>query len=160
MKFFPSVCSAGAFCLLVFLVASPSSAVQAAQPESRPHIVLVMADDMGWGQTGYNGHPILKTPHLDDMAAAGLRFDRFYAGAPNCSPTRATVMFGRSNDPTCVHNHGYALRRQEKTLAQALHDAGSATAHFGKWHLSGYSGPGAPILGGDCYGAGNAGFDE
>jgi len=127
---------------------------------SRPHIVLVMADDMGWAQTGYYGHPVLKTPHLDAMAAAGLRFDRFYAGAPNCSPTRATVMTGRSNDRTGVHNHGYALRRQEKTIAKALRDAGYATGHFGKWHLSGYSGPGAPILASDEYGPGAVGFDE
>jgi len=84
---------------------------------AQPHVVLVMADDMGWGQTSYNGHPVLKTPHLDAMAAAGLRFERFYAGAPNCSPTRATVMTGRTNDRGGVENHGYALRRQEKTIA-------------------------------------------
>ena len=54
----------------------------------------MMGDDHGWEETGYNGHPLLKTPHLDAMAAAGLRFDRFYAGAPNCSPTRATVPYG------------------------------------------------------------------
>lgn len=126
----------------------------------RPHIILVMADDMGWGQTGYNGHPVLKTPHLDAMAAAGLRFDRFYAGAPNCSPTRATVLTGRSNDRSGVENHGYALRRQEKTIARALRDAGYATAHFGKWHLNGYSGPGAPILGPDDHHPGHFGFDE
>jgi len=56
---------------------------------ARPNIVLVMADDMGWGQTGYYNHPVLQTPHLDAMAKSGLRFDRFYAGAPNCSPTRS-----------------------------------------------------------------------
>src|SRR5687767_1852744 len=122
------------------------SAFAAAAPAQRPHIVLVMADDMGWGQTSYNGHPILKTPNLDAMAAAGLRFDRFYAGAPNCSPTRATVMTGRTNDRTGVENHGFALRLQENTLPRALREAGYATGHFGKWHLNGYRGPGAPIL--------------
>src|SRR5258706_8003435 len=96
----------------------------AADNLERPNIILVMADDMGWGQTSYNKHPILKTPNLDAMAASGLRFDRFYAGAPNCSPTRATVMTGRSNDRCGVENHGYALRRQEKTLPRALRDAG------------------------------------
>lgn len=128
--------------------------------EARPHIVLVMADDMGWGQTGYNGHPVLKTPNLDAMAASGLRFDRFYAGAPNCSPTRATVMTGRSNDRAGVENHGYALRRQEKVLPRALRDAGYMTAHFGKWHLNGYRGPGAPILATDTHNPGAFGFDE
>ena len=59
--------------------------------DDRPNIILVMADDQGWGQTGYYNHPVLKTPHLDAMANNGLRFDRFYAAAPVCSPTRASV---------------------------------------------------------------------
>lgn len=131
-----------------------------AASNERPHIVLVMADDMGWGETSYNGHPILKTPHLDAMAAAGLRFDRFYAGAPNCSPTRASIMTGRTNDRAGVENHGFALRRQEKTLPRALREAGYATAHFGKWHLNGYRGPGVPVLATDDHNPGEFGFDE
>ncbi|TWT57789.1 Arylsulfatase [Thalassoglobus neptunius] len=126
----------------------------------RPNIVLVMADDMGWGQTGYYNHPVLKTPNLDAMASNGLRFDRFYAGAPNCSPTRATVMTGRTNDRTGVLNHGVPLRPQEKTIAQALQSAGYATGHFGKWHLNGYRGAGAPILGDDIRSPGRFGFDH
>ena len=118
-----------------------------------------MADDMGWGQTGYYNHPVLKTPNLDAMAAAGLRFDRFYAGAPNCSPTRATVMTGRSNDRTGVENHGFALRRQERTIARALDEIGYATGHFGKWHLNGLRGPGVPILASDDHNPGVFGFD-
>ena len=54
----------------------------------KPNIILIMTDDQGWGQTGYYNHPVLKTPNLDAMAANGLRFDRFYAGAPVCSHTR------------------------------------------------------------------------
>ncbi len=72
----------------------------AAEETQKPNIILVMTDDQGWGQMGYYDHSVLKTPNLDAMAANGLRFDRFYAGAPNCSPTRATVMTGRSNDRT------------------------------------------------------------
>ena len=86
----------------------------------QPNVILVMADDMGYGQTGYYNHPVLQTPNLDAMAANGIRFDRFYAGAPNCSPTRATVLTGRTNDRTGVHNHGYAINKQEKTIAQAF----------------------------------------
>lgn len=127
---------------------------------SRPNVVLVMADDMGWGETSYNRHPILKTPNLDAMAASGLRFDRFYAGAPNCSPTRASVLTGRSNDRTGVVDHGYALRRQEKTLPRAMQEAGYRTAHFGKWHLNGFRGPGAPVLANDDHNPGEFGFDE
>ena len=77
------------------------------------NVILVMADDQGWGQTGYYNHPILKTPHLDRMAKNGLRFDRFYAGGPVCSPTRATVLTGRTHDRTGVLDHGYPLRKQE-----------------------------------------------
>ena len=134
------------------------SASHAAPPP--PHIIFVMADDMGWGQTGYRGHPILKTPHLDAMAANGLRFDRFYAGGPVCSPTRAAVLTGRSPDRTGVLQHGYALRLQEKTIAQALKGAGYVTGHFGKWHLNGHRGPGVPLLADDPYHPGKFGFDE
>ena len=112
---------------------------------SKPNIILVMTDDQGWGQTGYMNHPILKTPNLDAMCANGLTFKRFYAGGPVCSPTRATVLTGRTHDRTGVFDHGYALRLQEKTLAQALKKAGYATGHFGKWHLNGLRGPGVPI---------------
>ncbi len=128
--------------LLLLLLAFPSTLLTAKQP----NVILVMADDMGWGQTGYYDHPALKTPHLDSMAKNGLRFDRFYAGAPNCSPTRATVLTARSNDRTGVLNHGYALNLQEKTIGAAFKKAGYATGHFGKWHLNGFTGPGAPIF--------------
>lgn len=144
-------------CLLAVALAGMTE-IADAEP-SRPHIVLVMTDDQGWGQTGYRQHPVLKTPHLDAMAAAGLRFDRFYAGAPVCSPTRATVLTGRTNRRTGVESHGYALRRQERTLAEALQSAGYATAHFGKWHLNGMRGPGVPILAEDTHHPGHFGFD-
>ncbi len=130
------------------------------RPAKRPNIILIMTDDQGWGQTGYYNHPILKTPNLDAMAANGLRFDRFYAGAPVCSPTRATVLTGRSNDRCGVQAHGYALRLQEKTLPAALKDAGYATGHFGKWHLNGLKGPGIPILAEDDHNPGAFGFDD
>ena len=126
----------------------------------RPNIILIMTDDQGWGQTGYYNHPLLKTPNLDEMANNGLRFDRFYAGAPVCSPTRASVLTGRSNDRTGVYDHGYRLRLQEKTISQALKNNGYLTAHFGKWHLNGLRGPGAPILKDDKYGPQNFGFDH
>lgn len=141
--------------LLPVLVAVATASLAA----EKPHIFLVMADDQGWGQTGYNGHPRLKTPNLDEMAANGLRFDRFYAGASNCSPSRATVLTGRSNDRTGVYNHGFPLRLQEKTIAQALRDAGYATGHFGKWHLNGLRGPGVPVLASDTHHPGAFGFD-
>ena len=146
--------------VVALAVVTPSVNGAEAAPSDRPDIVLVMADDMGWGQTGYYNHPILKTPHLDAMAANGLRFDRFYAGAPVCSPTRASVLTGRTNDRTGVKSHGYALRRQERTIAQALRDVGYATGHFGKWHLNGLRGPGVPVLASDDHNPGEFGFDQ
>ncbi|MFT4638839.1 MAG: arylsulfatase A-like enzyme [Verrucomicrobiales bacterium] len=125
----------------------------------QPNIVLVMTDDQGWGETSYYDHPVLKTPHLDAMVANGLRFDRFYAGAPVCSPTRASVLTGRSNMLTGVNSHGYALRRQEPTVAMALRKAGYATGHFGKWHLNGMRGPGVPVFANDTHHPGVFGFD-
>jgi arylsulfatase A-like enzyme len=125
-----------------------------------PNIVLVMADDQGWGQTSYNNHPILKTPHLDAMAENGLRFDRFYAAGPVCSPTRASVLTGRTHNRTGVKSHGYALHRQERTIAEALKKAGYATGHFGKWHLNGIRGPGVPVLDSDPHHPGHFGFEH
>jgi len=141
------------------LAASVAAGIPAAN-SPRPNIVLVMTDDQGWGQTGYYDHPILKTPHLDAMAKNGLRLDRFYAGAPVCSPTRASVLTGRTNYRCGVLQHGYALHLQEKTIAQALKKAGYATGHFGKWHLDGLRGAGAPILESDPYHPGHFGFNE
>ena len=125
-----------------------------------PNIILIMTDDQGWGQTSYYDHPVLETPNLDAMAENGLRFERFYAAAPVCSPTRASILTGRTNDRTGVMDHGYALRKQEKTIAVALQKAGYATGHFGKWHLNGLRGPGVPILKDDSHSPGKFGFDH
>ncbi len=111
------------------------AALSMADAADRPNIVLVMADDQGWGDMAYNGHPIVKTPNFDKAAATGLRFDRFYAAAPVCSPTRASVMTGRHPNRMGVFKWGYPMRPQETTIAEALKTAGYTTGHFGKWHL-------------------------
>ena len=82
-----------AHCLLALAAIAPLASASAAD---RPHIVLVMADDQGWGDMAYAGDPVLHTPNFDAAAASGIRFDRFYAAAPVCSPTRASVMTGRT----------------------------------------------------------------
>jgi arylsulfatase A-like enzyme len=107
----------------------------AAAAVGTPNIVLLMGDDHGWDETGYNGHPYLKTPVLDEMARTGLRLDRFYSGGASCSPTRATVMNGRHHHRSGTFAPGWSTRPQEITVAQLLRDAGYATGHFGKWHL-------------------------
>jgi len=133
--------------ILVTAVASASAVV------SRPNIILCMADDQGWGDMGYNGHPILKTPNFDAMAAEGLRFDRFYAAAPVCSPTRGSVMTGRHPNRFGCFKWGYTLRPQEVTVAEVLQASGYVTGHFGKWHLGSVQ-KGSPVN------PGASGFDE
>ena len=61
----------------------------------RPNIVLIMCDDLGWGDVGFNGNKVIRTPHLDAMAKGGMKFNRFYAAAPVCSPTRGSCITGR-----------------------------------------------------------------
>ena len=122
--------------LLPFLTAVLLAAVPAhAAASARPNIVLMMADDQGWGETGYNGHPHVQTPVLDEMSRTALRLDRFYAASPVCSPTRASVMTGRHANRSGAFAPNWSTRPEEITLAQILKQAGYRTGHFGKWHL-------------------------
>lgn len=113
------------------------ASVSAEEPETppRPNIILVMSDDQGVGDVGYAGHPVLQTPNLDAGAASGLRLDSFYAAAPSCSPTRASVLTGRHPNRMGVFSWGHSIRPQEITLAEVLKQEGYVTGHFGKWHL-------------------------
>ena len=111
-----------------------------------PNIVLVMADDQGWGDMAYNGHPALTTPNFDEAAASGLRFDRFYAAALVCSPTRASVLTGRHPNRSGVFQWGYPIRPQEATLAESLKTADYTPRYIsasGTWAR--YEGPVQPI---------------
>ncbi|WP_237228096.1 sulfatase [Rubinisphaera sp. JC750] len=136
---------------LVFCLSSLAS-LSAGEIPKRPNIILCMADDQGWGDVGYYGSSPVQTPVLDEMAANGLRFDRFYAAAPVCSPTRGSVMTGRHPNRFGCFSWGYSLRPQEITVAEALQEAGYLTGHFGKWHL-GSTYASSPVS------PGNSGFD-
>lgn len=118
------------FCLIAALLASSLPAAE------RSNVILMMADDMGWGDVGYHGHPVLQTPHLDTMAREAIRFERFYAAAPVCSPTRGSCLTGRHPYRYGIYgaNVGH-LRADELSLAEFLKSRGYATGHFGKWHL-------------------------
>ena len=107
---------------------------------ARPNIILALADDLGWGDPGFNGNKVIQTPHLDEMAKAGLRFERFYSGAPVCSPTRGSCLTGRHPYRYGIWsaNEGH-LRKKELSLAEVLKAQGYATGHFGKWHLGSLS---------------------
>jgi arylsulfatase A-like enzyme len=141
---------------------APLSVLPAAAPDtsaSRPNIILCMTDDQGWGDVGYNGLKKIQTPNIDAMAAAGLRFNRFYA-QQSCSPTRASVMTGRHPNRMGVFWPGMKLRQEELTIAQLVKRAGYVTGHFGKWHLNGVAGPGKVMPDSDPLAPQNCGFDE
>jgi arylsulfatase A-like enzyme len=138
------------FSLVAAMAAEEAPRADAAD---RPNFILCMTDDQGWGDVGYNGHPLVKTPTLDRMAATALRFDRFYSASAVCSPTRGSVMTGRHPNRFGCFCWGYNLRPQEITIAEVLKTAGYATGHFGKWHLG-------PVTADSPISPGGSGFDE
>lgn len=102
----------------------------------KTNVILIMADDLGWGDVGFNGNEKIITPHLDKMSEAGIRFTNFYAAAPLCSPTRASVLTGRSPFRQGIFAaHTGAMRAAETTIAEVLKKKGYSTGFFGKWHL-------------------------
>lgn len=100
-----------------------------------PNIILMMGDDHGWEETGYNRHPHVKTPALDEMAATGLKFERFYAAHSSCSPTRASFLTGRHPNRMGTFAPGWSLRPEETTIGHLLAKAGYHCMHLGKWHV-------------------------
>lgn len=98
-------------------------------------MILIMADDLGWGDPSFNGGWV-ETPGLDSLAADGLKFTRFYSASPVCSPTRASCLTGRHPYRLGIQgaNKGH-LSKNEIVLSELLQDAGYRTGHFGKWHL-------------------------
>ena len=109
---------------------------RSAGADDRPNVILVMSDDQGWKDAGYQGHSVLQTPALDEMAESGLRFDRWYAATPVCSPTRGSCLTGRHPRRYGIDkaNEG-RLPPEEVTLAELLRTRGYLTGHFGKWHV-------------------------
>ena len=103
---------------------------------NRPNVIMIMCDDLGWGDTGFNGNEIIKTPNLDLLASKGMVFNRFYSASPVCSPTRASCLTGRNpyrmDIPNANSGH---MKMEEVTLAEILRKHKYKTGHFGKWHL-------------------------
>jgi arylsulfatase A len=102
--------------------------------EGRPNVVLILADDLGWGDVGFNGRTEWATPNLDRLGASGTIFKRFYAAAVVCAPSRAALLTGKYTIHDGVTGNGEDLPASEVTLAEALKARGYATALFGKWH--------------------------
>ncbi len=118
--------------LLAFTLAAAKPAL-AENPPTKPNIIFVVADDMGYRDTGYSGNPIVKTPHLDQMAANGLDFEYFYSAHGTCSPGRMSILTGRTPMRSRMTTTVGPMREGEVTVAAALKTAGYETAHFGKW---------------------------
>ena len=124
------------------LAAWACAAAFAAGAAERPNLVWIMADDLGYGELGCYGQKVIRTPALDRMAAEGLRFTHFYAGATVCAPSRSVLMTGMNHGHTRVRGNAgkqnpkaQALREDDVTVAKVLKDAGYATALVGKWGL-------------------------
>jgi arylsulfatase A-like enzyme len=113
-----------------------ASFTSAAEPMMKPNVVVILADDQGWGDLSLNGNTNLRTPHIDALAADGARFERFFV-QPVCSPTRAEFLTGRWHPRCGVHgvsNGAERLDLDERTVADGFKAAGYATGCFGKWH--------------------------
>lgn len=120
---------------------------------AKPNIIFIYIDDLGWADVGFNGSTYYETPNIDQLASQGIIFSQAYANAPNCAPSRASVMTGQYTPRHKIYTVGTSARGKEEdrrmipvpntenlplhytTLAEALDDAGYTTGHFGKWHL-------------------------
>ncbi len=137
----PTLLLATIIALLIHLPAT-------ARAERPPNFVIILADDLGYGDLGCYGHPTIRTPHLDRMAAEGMRFTDFYVAACVCTPSRAALLTGRlpirsgmSGDlqhRVQTRNSPGGLPPEEITIARALKTKGYATQAIGKWHLGHY----------------------
>ncbi|MEO1856490.1 MAG: sulfatase-like hydrolase/transferase [Rubritalea sp.] len=120
----------------IMLTAFSPEAATAVEKDRSPNVIFLLADDLGYGDTGFNGNKIIKTPHLDAMAEEGIRFTRFYSIGPVCAPTRASSLTGRHYMRLGMMDVNVGkLPKQEITLAKVCKANGYATGHFGKWHL-------------------------
>ena len=107
----------------------------AAQSTPKPNFVLILLDDLGCTDLGCYGARDLKTPHIDALASTGVRFTNWYANAPVCAPSRASLLTGRYPASAGVPNNGHELPADRPTIAKLLKPVGYRSSLVGKWHL-------------------------
>src|SRR5690606_25513136 len=135
---------------VLFFVACAS--VSAQQKANKPNIIYILADDMGYGDVGFNGQQHIKTPNLDRMASEGIVFKQHYSGSAVCGPSRAALMTGvntahahiRELPAWTASGNPIDLLDEEVTVAEELKRAGYTTAVIGKWGMEEGAGTGAP----------------
>lgn len=132
--------------MAIAIFAVPATGI-AADPPRSPNIILILADDLGYGHVGCFGQTKIQTPNLDRMAAEGMRFTQFYSGASVCAPARSTIMTGLHTGHTAVRNNGLNrhLYDEDVTVAEVLKKAGYITGGFGKWGLGRETTPGVAV---------------
>ncbi|REJ95323.1 MAG: arylsulfatase [Planctomycetota bacterium] len=143
--------TSGTFAVFVALwMPTPPSLFAEASRIERPNFLIVLCDDLGYGDLACYGHPVIQSPNVDRFASEGLRLTSCYSAAPNCSPSRTGLMTGRTPYRVGVHNwipflSPMHVPESEITIATLLRDAGYDTCHVGKWHLNGWFNlPGQP----------------
>ncbi|MDP4582939.1 MAG: sulfatase-like hydrolase/transferase, partial [Verrucomicrobiales bacterium] len=118
---------------------------QSSAEPAKPNLIYLLADDLGYGDLGSYGQQLIRTPHLDKMAADGLRLTQHYAGAPSCHPSRCVLFTGKHTGHAFIRgNSKLPLRPGDYTLSQMLKEAGYATGGIGKWALGDHDSTGAP----------------
>ncbi|HEU4751647.1 MAG TPA: sulfatase-like hydrolase/transferase, partial [Armatimonadota bacterium] len=120
--------------LLLLLFSLFALAPLALAQERPPNVVLILADDLGWGDVGFNGRTEWKTPNLDRLGAQGTIFTRWYTAGVTCAPSRAALMSGKYGIHNGVVGNNDDLPSGQTTVAEALKARGYRTALFGKWH--------------------------
>src|SRR6201999_1474905 len=131
----------------LFLSALTASPATSADPPARPNILLVLADDLGYGDLGCYGQKKIRTPNLDRLAAEGVRFTQAYAGSTVCAPSRCALMTGYHTGHGLVRGNAspdLPLRQTDRTVAEVLKGAGYRTGLFGKWSLGQLGSSGYP----------------
>ncbi len=130
----------------VAAAAAPHAFAAPTNPEQKPNIVYIMADELGYYELSCMGHPNIQTPNIDRLASEGVRFTQALAGASVCAPTRCCLMTGKHTGHTSVRRNdgGTPLREGEETVASVLKRVGYATGGFGKWGCGGRGSTGVP----------------